>query len=260
MKFGICDSNLDRIPIAAAAGADYVELAVSGNLMPLEPDEVWEPVRQQIMALPLKPEAFNNFFPGAVRVTGPDVDWAKVEAYAARAIQRAAMVGGKVMVVGSGGARNVPDGFSWDEAWAQLRHLFQMMGPIAAKWGITIVIEPLRRQESNIVNLVTEGLRMAREVNHPNIKALADFYHMDELGEPLEHLLDAGPDLGHVHVADTGRFRPGSGVYPYPTFFRYLKQAGYDRRISMENRWDYDHLQDEMQDSLRFLREQWEKA
>jgi len=257
MKFGICDSNLDRIPTAIAAGVDYVELAVTANLMPLESDEAWQPMRRRIAELKVKPEAFNVFFPREVRLTGPDVNWDLVEKYVAKAVERCAKVGGQVMVMGSGGSRHVPEGFSWDEAWAQLRRLFSLMGPIAAKWDVTVAIEPLRYQECNILNYVTEGLRMVREINHPNIKVLADFYHMDELQEPLSHLLDAGSLLAHVHIADTGRFRPGSGSYDYPTFFRNLKKIGYDAHISMEGRWDYDHLLEDARDSLAFMRKLW---
>jgi sugar phosphate isomerase/epimerase len=260
MKFGICDPDLKRIPSLVGTGVEYVELAVSSNLTPLATDAEWEPVRKEIMALPFKAEAFNLFYPGNMRITGPDVNWELVEKYASKAIERCAKVGGQVMVIGSGGARQVPEGFSWDEAWGQLRQMFKLLGPIAGKWGVTIVSEPLRKQECNILNLVSEGVRMAREVNHPNIKTLADFYHIDELGEPLQHIIDAGPYLAHVHVADTGRWRPGSGSYDYPTFFKNLKKIGYDAHISMEGRWNYDKYAEEASAGIKFMREVWKKA
>ena len=260
MKFGVCDANLDRIQVAIEAGIDYVEMGVSNTLMPLEPEAAFAPVRAQIEALRVRPEAFNLFFPGTVRITGPNVDWDLVRRYAAVGVERAASVGGKSMVIGSGGARNVPDGFSWDEAWIQLRQTFGIVGEEAAKWDVTIVIEPLRRQESNIVNYTTEGLRLAREVNHPNICVLADFYHMAELDEPLTNLLEIAPLLRHVHVADTGRFRPGSGAYDYPGFMKNLKQAGYDLRISMEGNWHYEQFGEEVAAGLAFLRQMWAAA
>lgn len=260
MKFGICDSDLNRIPISIAAGIDYVEMGVSNTLVPLEPEATWKPIKERIQALGVKPEAWNLFFPATVRITGPQVDWDLVQRYAATAVERAASVGGKVMVVGSGGARNVPEGFSWDEAWAQLVHAFRLLGQEAAKWDVIIAIEPLRRQESNIVNYVSEGVMMAKEVNHPNVRVLADFYHIVEGDEPLEHLLEAAPYLAHVHVADSGRLYPGSGSYDYRTFMRYLRRAGYDARISMEGRWNYEKLSEEATAGLAFLRRMWEEA
>ena len=63
-----------------------------------------------------------------------------------------------------------------------------------------------------------------------------------------------------MHVADTGRFRPGSGSYDYAGFMKGLKQAGYDLRISMEGRWDYDRFGEEVSAGLAFLRQMWAAA
>lgn len=260
VKFGVCSSNWEQIQQAIDAGVDYVEMGVSSILQPLEPDEVFAETKAKIDALAVKPEAFNLFFPGSVRITGPDVDWDLVRRYAAKATERCAMVGGEVMVIGSGSARNVPEGFDWDEAWTQLAQAFRICGQEAAKHDVMIVIEPLRSQESNIVNQVADGVKMAQEVDHPNVQVLADFYHMDELNEPLTHLLDAGDMLKHVHVADSGRYRPGSGSYDYYTFFTYLKQIGYDAHISMEGRWNEDQFAQEVAAGLAFLKEKWAAA
>ena len=260
VKFGVCSSDFDQIQIAIDAGVEYVEMGVSNTLTPLESDETFEPVRKRIEALSCKSEAFNLFFPGSVRITGPNVDWDLVRRYAAKAVERAASVGGKAMVIGSGGARNVPEGYSWDEAWKQLVKAFTITGEEAAKWDVTIVIEPLRKQESNIVNFVSEGVQLAKEIGHPNVKVLADFYHIDEGDEPMTHILDAGPMLAHVHVADTGRFRPGSGAYDYDTFFKYLKQINYAGLISMEGTWNAGQFGDEVTAGLAFLREKWAAA
>ena len=56
----------------------------------------------------------------------------------------------------------------------------------------TLAIEPLNRKESNIINSVAEGVRFARQVNRPEIRVLADFYHIDEEREPLDTLKTNG--------------------------------------------------------------------
>jgi len=43
---------------------------------------------------------------------------------------------------------------------------------------IVIGIEPLRKQESNIINSGAEALRLVHEVAHPNVKMIIDYYHM----------------------------------------------------------------------------------
>ena len=60
--------------------------------------------------------------------------------------------------------------------------------------------------ESNLVNTAAEGLRLAREVNHPNIQLLVDYYHLALEKENPEIILEAGPAVRHLHFAKvTGR-------------------------------------------------------
>ncbi|WP_023849291.1 hypothetical protein [Ponticoccus alexandrii] len=42
---------------------------------------------------------------------------------------------------------------------------------------------------------------------------------MDEKAEPFGTLIRNADLLAHVHLADTGRHRPGRGTYDYPGFF-----------------------------------------
>jgi sugar phosphate isomerase/epimerase len=63
-----------------------------------------------------------------------------------------------------------------DKAWEQLADTCLILGREASKYDITIVIEPLNKSETNIINSVAEGYKLAQQVNHPNVKLLADFY------------------------------------------------------------------------------------
>jgi len=90
-------------------------------------------------------------------------------------MDRAARVGAEIIVFGSAGAKNVPVGFPMNVAWRQIVDLLQHLGPLAAERGLTIAIEPINRQEANIVTLAAEGLRLAREVNHPRVQLLVDY-------------------------------------------------------------------------------------
>ena len=109
-----------------------------------------------------------------MRLTGPDVNWTQVEEYDRLAISRAARLGAKVIVFGSSGAKNVPDGFPYDQAWEQIVQSMRIAAPIAAEHGITIVIEPLNKKEANIVLNGAEGLKLAREINRPSVQLLID--------------------------------------------------------------------------------------
>jgi sugar phosphate isomerase/epimerase len=106
---------------------------------------------------------------------------------------------------------------------------------MAAQRGLTIAIEPINRQEANIVTLASEGLRLAREVNDPHIQLLVDFYHLMMEKEDFGILAEAGPALRHVHFAKVdGRKFPDREEEEYRKFFSCLQRIGYARRCSIE--------------------------
>jgi sugar phosphate isomerase/epimerase len=236
MHFGCCCA-IEQAGIAAAAGFDFVECPVV-SLQAEQDDLTFAPIRVLYQQAPLPTPAFNIFLPGDLKVVGPTVDQARVARYVERALARASQLGARLIVFGSGRARNVPDDFSRATANAQLVEFLTLTGPIAQAQGITIAIEPLNRRESNILNSVAEAVTLAQAVNHPQIRVLADFYHMDEEEEPLTEVVRHQAWLAHIHVADTERRAPGTGHYPYATFVEQLRQAGYQGRISVECRWD----------------------
>jgi len=251
IPIGICTSP-DKVA-AIAPGYDYLELTVSSNLIPLEPDEVYAPREPQLEELRPRIRAFNVFVPGQVKLVGEEVDWELVELYVQRALHRAANLGGDIVVFGSGRARRVPVGYSRALAWGQLVRFLSLCADQAAIQGIVIAIEPLNRQECNIINTYTEGVQLARDVGRDQVRVLADIYHMMMEAEPLDHLEEEPDWLAHVHLADTGNLWPGSGMYPLERMFAVLKEIGYRGRASVECRWGEDFT-GETAKALRFLR------
>lgn len=77
------------------------------------------------------------------------------------------------MVFGSGGSHKIPEGFNPDTARTQFISLLGKLGPVAQKYDVVIVLEPLNSGETNFINSVGEGGSIVREVNHPNIRLLA---------------------------------------------------------------------------------------
>ena len=236
MRFGCCCS-IEQAEVAHAAGFDYIECTVV-SLLPEATEAMFAPVLEKYQAAPLPVAAYNVFLPGDLKVVGPDVDWPRVEHYVRTALRRVRLVGANVVVFGSGKARMVPEGFARADAEAQLVDFLQLVGDVAQAHAMTVVIEPLNRIESNILNSVAEGVAMDERVNRPAIRVLADFYHMDEEQEELRALLDYKDWLAHIHVADTDRRAPGTGSYPYAEFVDLLDQAGYDGLVSIECRWE----------------------
>jgi hydroxypyruvate isomerase len=111
-------------------------------------------------------------------------------------------------------------------------------GDLAAAQQIQIVIEPIDPLEnpSMYLNTVSEAFEMVREVAHPNVKVLYDFYHEQRaygnLIEKLEQNIDY---VGLVHIADVpGRHQPGTGEINYLNIYRKLAELKYNKFITME--------------------------
>src|SRR5690606_25425504 len=133
-----------------------------------------------------------------IRLTGQEVDVGKIKEYLDGAFNRVSQLGAKTVVFGSGGPRKIPEGWDKEKAWEQLKDVAKITGDIAGKYDITIAMEPLNKGETNILNSVSEGYRFVQEVDHPNVKLLADFYHMRKESENLSVLKSVASQLVHL--------------------------------------------------------------
>ena len=237
-RIGVC-TGLSNADIVKNAGGHHVEQGIASFMMPEKSEEDFAKNKEMAAKCALPILSCNGFFPGGIRLTGPDVDMDRILKYTEVAMRRAQEVGVVTAVLGSGGARSIPEGFSRQEGEAQFVELLKRMGPIAKKYGVTIVIEPLRSQECNFINTVAEGYEIAKKVNHPNIRVLADLYHMMQEGEGPESILKAGNKyLRHVHIAEKDkRTPPGVEGDDFTPYFRALKKIKYKGNISIECRW-----------------------
>ena len=244
MKFGCClnmvstqpdGTGMEWLEQLAQFGFDYVEMPMA-QMMQLD-DDAFDALVKRIADAGIKCETSNNFFPTTLRLTGPEVDMDAVMAYVNQALTRAEALGVEYIVFGSGPAKNVPDGFPMEDGYRQVVSLLQQIGPVARAHGVTVVIEPLRRAECNLINSFAEGVQLAKDVGDPNVRVLVDFYHLTEEGESVQSLLDNGADyLRHIHFANpTGRVYPVSiDEANYRPFIDAIKAVGYDARISCE--------------------------
>ncbi len=233
MKIGICTS-VENIKKMEAMGYDYIEPAVAGTAGMTEEDFL--KAEEMVSGSGIRCEAFNVLFPGDIKLTGPVVDKEKISAYLEKAFDRIHRLGAEVVVFGSGGARRVPEGFAPEAAFDQLVEAARLVGDVAARYGLTIAIEPLNTGETNIINSVAEGLHLVQTVDHPQIKLLADFYHMRMENEGMDVLRDTGKILRHTHIANSnGRIYPQVATEDtYDDFFACLKAGGYAGRMSVE--------------------------
>src|SRR5215471_4800556 len=175
MRVGYC-TGLKDLEAAHAAGFDYVELSAT-EIASLSDDE-FAAAAARIKALGIATPTANLLLPATLKVTGPDVNPTLQMQHVHKALSRLSKLGTEVVVFGSGGARRVPDGFSKDEAFKQLVDFGKRAAGEARTVGITIAIEPLRKQETNIINTAAEGLDLVKAIDDPNFQLMIDFYHL----------------------------------------------------------------------------------
>jgi hydroxypyruvate isomerase len=109
---------------------------------------------------------------------------------------------------------------------------------IAAKANVTLLLENIDPEENPkyFLTSVAEGFEIIRQVDHPHVKFLYDFYHEQIAEGNLIEKLEKNIDLvGLVHIADVpGRHQPGSGEINFGNIFRKLAELKYPRYAAME--------------------------
>jgi sugar phosphate isomerase/epimerase len=257
-RIGICTS-IEDVSTLKKAGCSYVEIAIYRFFVPDQPDSAFAPNRKAAVECVLPLAAGNIFFPGDFRLTGPDVDLEKTLAYVDVAMRRAQQTGTKTFVLGSGGARRIPDGFDRATAVAQFTELCRRIALLGEKYRVTVALEPLRKEETNFINTVREGMEIVRAVGHPNLQVLADFYHMACVGEDALAIVEAGASLHHCHIAEkNGRAAPGVHGEDFTPYLKALKQINYRGSISIECEWT--HLEEQAAAAVAEVKRQIKRA
>src|SRR5579859_4533937 len=233
VRIGYC-GPLKDIDAVKTAGFDYMEVRTS-EIAALS-DADYEKAAAKFKEAGLPVLAANLFIPASIKVTGPNIDRDRQMEYVRLALDRVSRLGVRLVVFGSGGARQVPEGFSKQEAFEQLVDFGKRIAPEARSRNITIAIEPLRQQESNIINNTADELAWVNAVNDPNIQLMIDFYHFSVEKQDPSEILRVQNHLRHLHMANpNGRVMPLKwDEYNYGPFFAVLRQIHYDGLISLE--------------------------
>ena len=250
VEIGVCGPIPD-FGKAVKYGFDYFEpgaAAIAGL-----PDGAFADFHKRVLDSPLRCKRFNSFI-RTLRVVGPDVQPDALTAYLNSTLDRCSQLGAEVVVWGSAASRNVPAGYARERAWRDIQQFLRLAGDLAQSRHIEIAIEPLRKEESNILNTGAEALRMVREVDHPQVKMIIDYYHMRQENEDAEIIHQAKDAIAHLHFANpSGRKWPKSldEDSGYARFFELLKSSAYRGGISIEARGSFE---EDATASLAFLR------
>lgn len=231
MRFGVC-TGLSEAAMVLEAGFDYVEIAAAGL-------EALDPGFDASAYVQLAPPVSNVFFPGSIRLFGPQRT--PYEAYARALFVRAEKVGLETMVVGSGGSRRAPEGVDPLDCEEQFVAIVAQMQEWASPHGIRLAPESLARAETNVGNDLG---RLARALAAQGCDYCADSYHIlttwreDFPGETLptpEYMAQEIPHKPrHVHLGNIQRHGLEADDPMLKLFAGRLRELGYDGLVSLE--------------------------
>ncbi|MEI3612898.1 sugar phosphate isomerase/epimerase family protein [Pseudogracilibacillus sp. SO30301A] len=119
----------------------------------------------------------------------------------------------------------------WDWAIDSVKQLCET----AKLENVELIIEPVNRYESSILNTAEDAYRFVNELNHPSVKMLVDTYHMNiEEVDMLYAIENVSDKLGVFHLADNNRQGVGFGHIDFEAVFSKLKEINYDGPLVLE--------------------------
>jgi sugar phosphate isomerase/epimerase len=138
------------------------------------------------------------------------------------------------VIVGSmqGSSRNREE---HDEALPRLIDSLERLASTASHEGTEILLEPLNRYETNLVNTLQQGVDLLKKIPGSGIRLLADLFHMNIEEQSLTHSLrEAAEFVGHVHFVDSNRRAAGFGHLKLGEISEVLHQTGFEGYLSAE--------------------------
>jgi sugar phosphate isomerase/epimerase len=175
--------------------------------------------------------------PKGLHVTAPDAAQRRSSwDYVRRLADLSADLGpASVMVFGSPHQRSSIGGLSPEEA---TRHFVEGLAGVAghaAQRGVTILVEALSPDQTDVVTTLEEAAAIVRAIDSPGVKTLFDSHNAVAETEPHAVLVDRYFDLiRHIHVNEMDGKHPGCGDYDFLPIMEVLHRRGYTGWISVE--------------------------
>jgi sugar phosphate isomerase/epimerase len=129
----------------------------------------------------------------------------------------------------------VKPGVEHEQAYAWLVEALQRCSAAASRHNVRLVLEPINRYETTLINNVEQGLALIEAVGADNFGLLLDTFHMN-IEEPQieDSIWAAGDRIFHFHIADSNRWYPGAGHLDFKSILDALFATGYQGFVSGE--------------------------
>lgn len=188
--------------------------------------------------------------PTGLSITDPDpAVRARTVAFMRHLCELCAAMGGRYLVHGSPGQRRVAPGSSQAQALAWATEAWAQAGEAAAHCGVTYCIEPLSRDQTEVVNTVAEAAAVVQAVGQgaqrgalrtmidTSSAGLAETLPVPEL---IAQWLPSGL-VAHVQLNDPNRRAPGQGEMAFGPVLAALQRGGWSQWVAVE---PFDYVPD----------------
>lgn len=140
-----------------------------------------------------------------------------------------------VMVFGSPKQRSTVDGMSPGDAVKIFADELSRSAPHAEQSGVTILVEPLSPDQTDVVTTLEEAVAIVRQIGSPAVQTMFDVHNAVREREPHTRLIrQFAKFIRHVHVNEYDGREPGMGDYDFRALLATLDEIGYPGWISLE--------------------------
>lgn len=242
----------DEVRQAVGLAADYLEL--KGDMLCVDPKALQELVGLvRVTGLPAA--AMTSPLPRRFkcRVVGDDADHARALSVFRDMCDRAAPFGVRTVVLGSGQARSVPDGFPFETARRQFLDFVAEAAKDCESRGMSLTLEPLTAAETNFLNSCAEARPIVDELAGSGVRIAVDCYHVASEGlDVADEVGVAAGAIGHAHTSSIPRGSMDFREEIQAGFVAALRVAGYTGGLTVEE--DFSDFGRQAPPTIEFLR------
>jgi D-psicose/D-tagatose/L-ribulose 3-epimerase len=134
------------------------------------------------------------------------------------------------------GKDHIEDPVERKKEWQRAVSGIKEVAKVAKKKNIKLALEPLNRFETDMINVVSQGLQFIEETGMENVGFHLDTFHMHlEEKDSAAAIRKAGKKIFHFHACENDRGIPGTGQVHWNEIATALKDVKYPGPVVIES-------------------------
>ena len=134
------------------------------------------------------------------------------------------------------GKEHIEDPNERQKEWQRAVLGIREMAEYAQKMDIKLALETLNRFETDMINVVSQGLKFIDDVGMDNVGFHLDTFHMHlEEKNSADAIRSAGKKIFHFHACENDRGVPGTGQVHWDEIAVALKEIDYQGPVVIES-------------------------